>query len=138
MTRKDRNSQQKQKQIMFPDFTHPFDGHLLGSIVAKVPAFNTTFLQVQQLVDIVTSCNFDKKFLLNGDLDKEKYVKTVVLSKLNRIALFTLKQCIVYSIFHALHQQYLEAEKDYDKLYNQLKALDEKYKMTRASVKKKH
>lgn len=79
----DKSINNSQKNRMPPNFAHPFDGHVLGFIVDKKTPFNPTFLKVQQLVDIVTSYNFDRKLLPNGDLHKEKHVKTAVLSKLN-------------------------------------------------------
>lgn len=56
-----------QNYTISPDFTHPFDGHLLGFMVGKIPPFNTTFLQAQQIADIVIKANFNKQVLLDND-----------------------------------------------------------------------
>ena len=110
-----KNKNNLQNHTISPDFTHPFDGHLLGSMVAKIPPFNTTFLQAQQIVDIVIKAKFDRKILFYNDFYKERSIKSTVYGQLNQIALLVLKQSIIYSMFSKLNHQYSEQDKKYDK-----------------------
>ena len=131
------NKNNLQNHTISPYFTHPFDGHLLGSMVAKIPPFNSTFLQPQQIADIVIKANFNKQVLLDDDFHKEKFIKSTVYGQLNQIALLVLKQSIIYSMFYKLNQEYATIDKKYDKCLYELKDIYQEYPTMRASVKQK-